>query len=47
MSALNIGFINKNIWLSKESDIIKDDAITIYSMVVNNEDRDIGGDLVF
>lgn len=45
--ALNIDFINKNIWLSKENAIMLGDVITIYSMVLNNEDKQIGGEMLF
>lgn len=45
--ALNIDFVNKNIWLSKETGIVEDDNITIYSMIINNDTVEIGGDMVF
>lgn len=45
--AINISFINKNIWLSKEQNLVMDDKVTIYSMIVNNEDKNIGGDIKF
>lgn len=45
--AAKVDFINKNIWLSKDTNVIKDDQITVYSMVVNNDEKHIGGEMRF
>lgn len=47
VSALNIDFINKNIWLSKDVNLMEGDSVLIYSMILNNENKHVGGQMMF
>lgn len=45
-SAVGIGFVSNNIWLSDESPM-EGDNIKIYSVIVNDDARDLEGEIVF
>ncbi len=44
---LKVEFINKNIWLSKEENIKENETIKIYSMILNDESKNVGGNIIF
>lgn len=45
-SAAKIGFVNNNIWLSKEKPLVND-SVKIYSIIINSDEKDIEGDILF
>lgn len=45
--ALNVGFLNNKVWISKEQGIELDEQLKIYSIIVNNEETAIGGEIIF
>lgn len=46
VSAATIGFVSNNIWLSNTSPL-EGDVVKIHSVIVNDDDRSFGGDVVF
>lgn len=46
LAAVKIGFVNNNIWLSKDAPV-QGDQLKIYVIVVNSDDNDIDGNVTF